>query len=126
VGLGLDLVEYLIRIDCFECDKMADEEESKVVPEYSDNLRRICSQTLDLPPSCMEFLPLDNSLDGADDNSYEYFVVGTYHLQTNSVEESATEKEEEGDGDEDTVFRQPKPQERDGSLNLFRIQDENL
>jgi hypothetical protein len=74
----------------------------------------------------MEFLPLDNSLDGVDDNSYEYFVVGTYHLQTTSGEGLTTEKEEEGNEDEDKILHPPKPQERDGSLNLFRIQNENL
>jgi hypothetical protein len=40
----------------------------------------IASQILDLPPSCIEFLP-------ADDEQLVYFIVGTYNLQKENIPE---------------------------------------
>ena len=71
------------------------------------------SMTLDLPPSCIEFsqvLP-------------EYFVVGTYNLE--KTEEAPVEEEEEeieGDG----TSRDKVKQERNGSLVLYRLEDDEL
>jgi hypothetical protein len=97
------------------------------VSEYSSSLRRICSQILDLSPSCVEFLPGSNSADEeAIENCNEYFVVGTYHLQSSSVEETTIKDAGDADEDENEPIAAPKPQERDGSLSLFRIKDEKL
>ncbi|KAI0389346.1 hypothetical protein F5Y17DRAFT_449338 [Xylariaceae sp. FL0594] len=66
------------------------------------------SLTLDLPPSCIEFCP-----------AYpEYFVVGTYNLQKDTVleaEESGAPNKD--DGHPNAV----KPQTRNGSLVVFRL-----
>jgi hypothetical protein len=106
---------------------MTTDKKTPAAAEYSNNLRRIHSQTLDLPPSCIEFLPPGNSTDEeVIQNWNEYFVVGTYHLQSSSVEESTTQNEEDAEDDEDKAPTPPKPQERDGSLSLFRIKDEKL
>lgn len=65
----------------------------------SKNMDPIASQILDLPPSCIEFVPLNAT--------EQYFVVGTYNLHK-EVEDSQ------------------KSQSRDGSLKLFRNQDGDL
>jgi hypothetical protein len=87
---------------------------------------------LDLPPSCIEFLPL-----GLKENKPSYFVVGTYNLQTED-ETPAVDKEDVFDTGlsvEDKASNEarsvvsdelPKSQSRDGSLNLFRIEEDNL
>jgi hypothetical protein len=93
--------------------------ESNPPPEYSRSVRRICSDILDLPPSCCEFLPI------ADGRSMgDYFVVGTYHLQSAPSSEAAPV--ESDDDDEEKAPAPPKAQERDGSLSLFLIRDEIL
>jgi hypothetical protein len=90
---------------------------------YSKNLLRISSQHLDLPPSCVEFLPNDTTSSAISTvNFNEYFVVGTYHLQSAEATEPVA-----GSDSEDEAPNPPiKPQERDGSLNIFRIQGEQL
>lgn len=58
------------------------------------------SLTLDTPPSCIEFVP----------NYPDLFVVGTYYL-------------EKKDGGESEVTESPdgQPQQRTGSLLLFKL-----
>ncbi|KAG9233071.1 hypothetical protein BJ875DRAFT_58991 [Amylocarpus encephaloides] len=93
---------------------------------YSKNLHRECSTILDLPPSCMEFVPVDRTnhcLQHSD--HHQYFVVGTYHLQDSTLDAPETTSEDTEDT-EDGTPPTSKPQKRDGSLNLFRIQDKQL
>lgn len=65
--------------------------------KFSEAIKPLCSKTLDLPPSCIEFVP----------GNPEFFVVGTYNLQK----------------DVDTGSH---PQSRTGSLNLVRINGDKL
>lgn len=77
-------------------------------------IKSFITTTLDLPPSCIEFsqvLP-------------EYFVVGTYNLEKGEVE---TAEDEESDdallaGDQ----KEKKKQERNGSLILYRLENDEL
>lgn len=57
---------------------------------------------LDLPPSCLEFVPLSQS----------HFVVGTYFLES-SAAENVTSTEEIN-------------QKRSGSLNLYNVQSDEM
>ena len=71
------------------------------------------STTLDLPPSCIEFsqvLP-------------EYFVVGTYNLE--KTEEAPVEEEKE-EIENDGSSKNKAKQERNGSLVLYRFQNDEL
>ncbi|KPM40177.1 hypothetical protein AK830_g6367 [Neonectria ditissima] len=68
------------------------------------------SLTLDLPPSCIQFCPAHPEL----------FIVGTYNLQR---DESAGQIE--GGNDED-VLAAKTPQNRNGSLMVFRIRGTEL
>lgn len=73
------------------------------------------SQTLDLPPSCVEFCPAFPS----------YFLVGTYSLQPDAGELEGGEVS--FDAEEDGQISQPKqPQSRNGSIIAFRLEDGNL
>jgi diphthamide biosynthesis protein 7 len=65
--------------------------------KFSKAITPIFSTGLDLPPSCIEFVPTDP----------EWFVVGTYNLER----------------DIDTGS---EPQSRTGSLNLFKLFDNKL
>ena len=65
--------------------------------KFSKAITPICSTTIDLPPSCIEFVP----------GYPDFFVVGTYNLQ----------KE---------VDTGSLPQSRTGSLNLLRIFGDEL
>lgn len=91
---------------------------------YTTNIQRLCSDILDLPPSCIEFVPQEkyselSSLDHC-------FVVGTYHLQESTYAEPALVATNEDDDGDQKQPSPPKPQERDGSLNLFNIRDKKL
>ncbi|KAK3346240.1 hypothetical protein B0T25DRAFT_272984 [Lasiosphaeria hispida] len=76
------------------------------------------SLQLDLPPSCVEFCPAFPS----------YFLVGTYHLQkddeTTTTETANSTIGEEGEDDRPTG--PVKPQNRNGSIIVFRILDKTL
>ncbi|KAI5919722.1 hypothetical protein F4810DRAFT_686098 [Camillea tinctor] len=85
--------------------------------QNSINIAPLRSLKLDLPPSCIEFCPAHPN----------YFVVGTYNLQkeeavASSLEEEEEEEEEE---DDDDVTTTSKPQNRNGSLVLFRLSDKS-
>lgn len=69
--------------------------------------------TLDLPPSCIEFSQA----------SPEYFVVGTYNLEKDDAEEPQHDQENDGD---DKSKNEVKAQERNGSLILYRLENDEL
>lgn len=64
-------------------------------------IEHLQSITLDLPPSCIEFYPIDP----------HYAVIGTYNLER---EEGDQPTEEDG---------QRKSQQRNGSLILIKVED---
>lgn len=65
------------------------------------------SLTLDLPPSCIQFCPAHPEL----------FVVGTYNLEREeATDEVAVESQ----------AQTSKPQSRNGSLLLFRLEGDDL
>ncbi|KAI1362396.1 hypothetical protein F5Y08DRAFT_312334 [Xylaria arbuscula] len=75
--------------------------------------------SLDLPPSCIEFCPAH----------VDYFVVGTYNLEKEEPTTDEKEKENENEGNcdnEDAPETVRKPQNRNGSLVVFRLMDEAL
>ncbi|KFY44128.1 hypothetical protein V494_01614 [Pseudogymnoascus sp. VKM F-4513 (FW-928)] len=69
--------------------------------------------TLDLPPSCIEFSQA----------SPEYFVVGTYNLEKDDAEEPQNDQENDED---DKSKVEVKTQERNGSLILYRLENDEL
>jgi diphthamide biosynthesis protein 7 len=70
------------------------------------------SLILDLPPSCAEFCPAHP----------EYLVVGTYNLQKDdNVEAAASDAQDEGDAP-----AAPKPQSRNGSLVVLKVQGDDM
>lgn len=71
------------------------------------------ASTLDLPPSCIEFSQA----------SPEYFVVGTYNLEKDDAE--GPPHDQEGDED-DKSKNEVKAQERNGSLVLYRLENDEL
>lgn len=68
---------------------------------------------LDLPPSCIEFSHADRN----------YFVVGTYNLQ--KEENTAEGKDDPGEKHESEPTP-AAPQSRNGSLVLFRMNEDKL
>ncbi|KAI0542420.1 WD40-repeat-containing domain protein [Xylaria digitata] len=68
------------------------------------------SFVLDLPPSCIEFCPAHPN----------HFVVGTYNLQ----KDEPTAVDRAGISDEDGHETIKKPQSRNGSLIVFRLQQD--
>jgi diphthine methyl ester acylhydrolase len=75
---------------------------------------------LPIPPSCLEFCP----------QSPDLFVVGTYHLHHNdaSADQITTQGDDSAQSDDlidqDSKESQlSKPQQRSGSLVLFRVMD---
>lgn len=80
-------------------------------PPAMDNLMAISStksMRLELPPSCLQFCPVDRSC----------FVVGTYNL------ESQNRTEQQQDLPEESTFK--RPQSRNGSLMLFHLDGSDL
>lgn len=74
------------------------------------SIKSFITETLDLPPSCIEFSQV----------APEYFVVGTYNLEKD--EEGAKEGDDEG---LDKV-KEKKKQERNGSLILYKLENDEL
>lgn len=74
------------------------------------------STTLDLPPSCIEFSPLNPEL----------FMVGTYNLEKDDEAEVAESGSGEADEDEEQVKEKKKKQERNGSLMLWKLEADRL
>jgi diphthine methyl ester acylhydrolase len=85
----------------------------------------ILSTTLDLPPSCIEFVPRSRDKLPCFQTG-EYFVVGTYHLQKEEerrlTPDVATKdsNQSEATGSSQS-YLDSKPQSRNGGLNLFKI-----
>lgn len=78
----------------------------------SDNVKPIGSIILDLPPSCIEFVPPHEDQRWPTDE--HHFVVGTYELQK---EESSEEQ---------SVASIRQEQSRQGSLSLFKLNGDEL
>ena len=73
------------------------------------------SLTLDLPPSCIEFCPA----------SPRYFVVGTYNLQKDEGA-SPDDKDAGSDDDDTTQVMARQTQNRNGSLVVFQLGDDEV
>lgn len=73
--------------------------------EGSTIIKSAFSQTLDLPPSCLEFCP----------EHPDYAVVGTYNLQKEEPEPTTN------DTDSPKVTDGNKTQSRNGSLIVFHV-----
>lgn len=71
------------------------------------SIKSLCSLTLDLPPSCIEFWPSDS----------EYAVIGTYNLEKQTEQEQPDAPQDEG---------QKKSQSRNGSLILVHVDGDNV
>jgi diphthamide biosynthesis protein 7 len=71
------------------------------------SIKSLCSLTLDLPPSCIEFWPSEP----------EYAVAGTYNLEKQTEQEQADAAQDEG---------QKKSQSRNGSLILVHVDGDNV
>lgn len=85
---------------------MADASEGKSIKSF-------ITETLDLPPSCIEFSQA----------APEYFVVGTYNLEKDE------DGVEQGDGEGQEKLekvKEKKKQERNGSLILYKLENDEL
>lgn len=77
------------------------------------SIKSFITETLDLPPSCVEFSQV----------APEYFVVGTYNLEKD--EDGA--KQGDGEGQEGLEkVKEKKKQERNGSLILYKLENDEL
>ncbi|KAI8932076.1 hypothetical protein NX059_010963 [Plenodomus lindquistii] len=74
------------------------------------SIKSLTSFRLDLPPSCIEFFPLNP----------QYAVIGTYNLERQDEAESA------GSAPHDGHVRGVKSQQRNGSLVLVRVIGDNV
>ena len=80
--------------------------------ESSNVISSQVSIILDLPPSCIQFCPAHP----------KYFVVGTYNLQKDEPAEIVSVDNE--DPIETTAVK--TPQNRNGSLVVFKVEGDNL
>lgn len=88
-------------------------------PDTKNAINLLSSTTLDLPPSCMEFVPW-GSLSEAP--SSDHFVVGTYNLEKEDKPEADAEEDETGsEGAHQTSTK--ATQSRNGSLSLFKVRE---
>jgi len=73
---------------------------------------------LDLPPSCIEFWPLDP----------RYAVIGTYNLEKTESEGQGAEREAEteAEAEEGEPSQIKKSQSRNGSLILIQVDGDNM
>jgi diphthamide biosynthesis protein 7 len=69
------------------------------------------SLILDLPPSCTEFWPLNP----------QYAVVGTYNLEKEPAIRTNDDEEPEKE-----ALQQEKPQERNGSIILLKVEGDQV
>lgn len=86
----------------------------------SQNVTPVGSIVLNLPPSCIEFVPVSETTKWAADNPL--FVVGTYDLQKEERDADDKEKEEL----KEEAIAVPKEQSRQGSLTLYVLRDDVL
>lgn len=87
--------------------------------KFSDSVTPLCVRLLDAPPSCLEFIPRKHN------PGYEYFIVGTYTLLPGENETNEENKQDEPQ-DQEAGSQSTKPQEKVGSLKLFRINDNRV
>ncbi|KAF2011312.1 hypothetical protein BU24DRAFT_278435 [Aaosphaeria arxii CBS 175.79] len=73
------------------------------------------SLILDLPPSCVEFWPLDP----------QYAVVGTYNLDRSDEDQVETNKDAQEESDEREAGEK-RVQKRDGSIILIRVKGDDV
>lgn len=97
-----------LHLDAFFSDSSLPSRKSEKIMQTVEHLQ---SLTLDLPPSCIEFWPLNP----------QYAVVGTYNLEKPSAGQDTDENPSEADG-----VDQRQPQERNGSIILLRIQGDEM
>ena len=94
----------------------------------SVSITPMITEILDLPPSCVEFVPWNRSEDGPVDD--HFFVVGTYNLQKEESQDKLSPEDmvTEADNEENkqSNMTPKKPQSRNGSLNLFNIRANKL
>lgn len=74
------------------------------------SIKSFITEKLDLPPSCIEFSQV----------APEYFVVGTYNLEKDE------KGGEEGDDERLEKVKEKKKQERNGSLILYKLENDEL
>ncbi|RKF59175.1 Diphthine methyltransferase [Erysiphe neolycopersici] len=80
--------------------------------DRSSKVTILMTEILELPPSCLEFVPVRL------EEGVEYFVVGTYHLHNDETE---LEIEYENREDASNNAQEPLKQSREGSLILFSL-----
>jgi hypothetical protein len=86
--------------------------------KFSDSITPLCMTVLDAPPSCLEFVPREHNLHS------EYFIVGTYTLLSGGNHASKENKQEIQS--EEAEIGSATPQDKVGSLKLFKIDHDNL
>jgi diphthine methyl ester acylhydrolase len=86
--------------------------------KFSDCITPICMRVLDDPPSCLEFVPREHN------PRSEYFIVGTYTLLSSG--NHASEKNKQELQGEEAEIGSATPQDKVGSLKLFKIDHDNL
>jgi diphthamide biosynthesis protein 7 len=84
--------------------------------ENGTEISSIHSLRLELPPCAVEFSPANP----------EYFVVGTYDLQREEPDQVETEATEETGNDDLSSAGQKRTQNRNGSLMVFRVEDNTM
>ncbi|KAF4630210.1 hypothetical protein G7Y89_g7932 [Cudoniella acicularis] len=87
--------------------------------KWTPNIDGVTFCVLDTPPSCVEFVPYDAFTgDLQRDPKNHFFIVGTYDLQKEQDSDETSIQDVEG-------TKALKSQSRFGSLNLFKIYDNN-
>lgn len=74
------------------------------------------SLILELPPSCIEFWPLDD----------QYAVIGTYNLEKGNAEGQEAGNDQNNDEEAQNRTIEKKKQERNGSLILIKIAGDKM
>lgn len=93
----------ICRIKCFDILELSLALISMDPSKYSSSTVPLSKVILDLPPSCIEFVPWHKDVQ----SNGEWFVVGTYELQKEQFDET----------------KSAGPQSRSGSLILFRLRN---
>lgn len=75
------------------------------------DIKSLHSLILDLPPSCIEFWPVDD----------QYAVIGTYNLEKGNTEVQNGDNDPDGEGNEQNFTSEKQKQERNGSLILIKV-----
>jgi diphthine methyl ester acylhydrolase len=83
--------------------------------EQGHSISSIRSLQLEVPPSCVEFCPAHPN----------FFVVGTYNLQKDEARTAEPEPEPEPDNEPEQKHTEAR-QNRDGSLVVFELEDDDV